>query len=168
MGNRAAGQSGKDFVVEEVTDIDTAWPELVALFRGQIDFHLPYKTRTLRPDWEQRWREHLKQDTNRLLLVARQDGRVVGLVNAYFTDDYGLFQEAFGFIDDAFVLEEARGQGIGTALLQRAESWCQERGASELRLQAMLRNELAMGFWQRRGFVPEFQRFVKPFTEATP
>lgn len=156
----------RSFVIEEVHDIDAAWPELVPLFRGQIDFHLPYKTRTLRPDWEQRWREHLKQDANRLLLVAREGGRAVGLVNAYFTDDYGLFTEAFGFIDDAFVLQEARGQGIGTALLEQAESWCRARGATEVRLQAMVRNELATGFWTRRGFVPEFQRLVKPLVEA--
>ena len=141
-----------DFSIEEVTDLDAVWPHLTRLFLGLVQYHKPWEQRQLRPDWESRWRDFIALGPDRLILMAWSGDRAAGYVNARFQDDYGLFEEAYGFIDDAFVEADFRGRGLGRALLARAEAWCLRRGATELRLSAASENDLGVGFWKRSGF----------------
>ena len=87
------------------------------------------------------------------------------------TDPDGLFyvvedetREVVGFIavapddDDVFVIgglyvhPDYWGQGFGTSLLERAESSVVERGGEKLHLVVMAENEVAVRFYESRGF----------------
>lgn len=88
------------------------------------------------------------------LLVAELDGRLVGFV------DVGLRSHAdgcdpvrpCGFVEGWFVAPEARGRGVGRALVERAEQWAREQGCRELASDTWADNEeserahLALGF----------------------
>ncbi len=50
------------------------------------------------------------------------------------------------------VEEEARGLGIGTALVSEAEGWARERGCSALRVRSNVIRERAHAFYRRSGF----------------
>ena len=139
-------------VIEEVGDLDAAWPELRGLFLGLHEYHEPWLSRELRGDWEQRWREYIKLGPDRLILLARDDRDAVAYFNVMIRRDYGIYDELVGFIDDAYVQPAYRGSGLGRRLLRRAEQWCRERGAAEVRLNVIAGNKLGARFWTLSGF----------------
>ena len=65
-----------------------------------------------------------------------------------------------GFIYDIFVKEEFRGKGIGTVLMEKAESRCQERGYSRIGLMVSPDNQLAIKLYTKMGFKTE-QMFME-------
>jgi GNAT superfamily N-acetyltransferase len=141
-----------DLRIEEVRDLDEAWPDLLALFLAFEDYNASFMERRLRPDWEKRWRESLALGPERLLLIARRGEDAVGYLNARLIRDFGLIEQTFAYVSDAFVHEEHRREGIGTSLLDVAEQWCRDRDATELRLDVWAGNEVGARFWQRSGF----------------
>lgn len=140
------------FRIEEVHDLDAAWPELRALFLAFEAYNADFLSRRLRDDWEQRWRESLAMSADRLVLVARVAGAAAGYLVAHFVRGRGLFEEMFGEVSDLFVLPEFRGRVIGRALLRRAEVWCRERGANEVRLDVYAANKRGVRFWTLSGY----------------
>jgi len=59
-----------------------------------------------------------------------------------------------GWIEDCFVLQEARRQGIGRALVRAALSWFQENHVGHIELGIWMVNEQGQAFWERQGFLP--------------
>lgn len=55
-------------------------------------------------------------------------------------------------LDGIVVRAEARGHGIGAALIERVAGLARERGASELRLDVAIGNDRARALYERRGF----------------
>jgi GNAT superfamily N-acetyltransferase len=60
----------------------------------------------------------------------------------------GCFAEITGLVVD----EAARGQGIGAALLNRAEQWAEECGISAVWLRSNITREAAHEFYPHRGY----------------
>jgi GNAT superfamily N-acetyltransferase len=56
-------------------------------------------------------------------------------------------------VGDVVVAPDARGRGVGTALLAEAEDWARERGHRILTLNVFARNESARRVYERAGFV---------------
>lgn len=151
---RASGQAGRGVVIEEVTDLDVAWPVLQELFLALHEFHAPWTARSLRDDWESRWRDYIRPGPDRLILLAWDGDRAIAYLNAFVRRDFGLFDEVPGIIDDTFVRQEYRRSGVGSALVERCQEWFKARGATELRLNVSAGNELGQSFWRRMGFSP--------------
>jgi ribosomal protein S18 acetylase RimI-like enzyme len=78
--------------------------------------------------WEQSW-------------IAGKDEKIVGVV---LTDEE--------WLDDLWVLREARGRGIGQRLLAQAESEIVARGHETLRLRVVQSNAAAIRFYRRHGW----------------
>ena len=154
-----------DVVIEEVADLDAAWLELRSLFLGLHDYHEPFFHRRLRDDWEGRWHDYVTAPGERVVFFARDGEDVVGYLNAYVRRDLGLFDELVGFIDDAYVVEDARSQGIGRALLRRVEDWFQSRGVEEVRLNVVAANKRGVRFWTLAGFELQSMTMRKALTK---
>jgi GNAT superfamily N-acetyltransferase len=97
-------------------------------------------------------------DPNTLQLVAELDGEVVGSLDARLlvpSED-----AAFGFARDHLTprlrieylatAASRRRSGVGTALVEAAEAWGRERGATVAELTTYRRSPLALPFWTRR------------------
>jgi GNAT superfamily N-acetyltransferase len=164
---QADEQTGKGFVVEEVTDLDAVWDELTGLFLALNEYHSPWISRKLRGDWEARWRDYIKPGPERLILLARQDGEAIAYLTTIVRHGFGLFDEVTALIDDAYVKEAYRRDGVGSLMLQRSEAWSRERGATELRLNVNPSNEIGLGFWRKAGFDYLSHVMRKPL-EASP
>ena len=98
---------------------------------------------------------------NRFLLAVDEGGRVLGVAWVGIridTVDY----TPIGYLYDIEVSEEARGMGVGTALLQAAEEFCKSRGVRRLALQTPVSNASALKWYLKRGF-----RITRVFMEKT-
>jgi GNAT superfamily N-acetyltransferase len=153
------------FVIEEVRDVDAAWADLCGLFLGLYHHEQPYSPRLV-DDWQRRWRIHFTDGNERLILLGRVDGDAVAMMTARINRTSGIYDEAYGFIEDAYVEPEQRGTGLAQALLQRTEAWCASRGINLLRLSVHAQNELGRHFWDKSGFEPMLQIVTKSLTGA--
>ena len=83
------------------------------------------------------------------LLVARDDGRIVGAaaVLVYATPAFVKAR-----IEDVVVDEHARGKGVGEALVRRCLEVARQRGAEIVELQSARWREVANRLYPRLGF----------------
>ena len=87
-----------------------------------------------------------------LILVAKDQGQVIGMVNILFTVSTAL-GERVGILEDMIVSPAWRGAGIGTRLLRQAIAQAQEQGCRRLTLLTDADNRSAHRFYERHGFV---------------
>ena len=77
--------------------------------------------------------------------VAERDGRIVGVILAGHDGRRG-------FIHHACVAEDARRQGLASALLDHALAALKDEGIHKVALLVFNRNEAGNAFWESRGF----------------
>jgi GNAT superfamily N-acetyltransferase len=95
--------------------------------------------------------ERVLSRDNERLFVAGAEGRVVGWVHAVVADFVDV--EAFVLIAGLVVDRTRRRQGIGRALLNRAEAWAREQGCSMVRLSSSATRTKAHRFYEELGYV---------------
>ncbi len=83
------------------------------------------------------------------LVATDGDGRVTGYVVADVTPNYG---HDIGHIKDIAVHPDRRGEGIGSALLERALSILAAVGARSVKLEVRESNEAALRLYREFGF----------------
>lgn len=84
------------------------------------------------------------------VVIAEVDGAPVGF--ALFFQNYSTFLGRPGlFLEDLFVRPEARGRGIGRALLVHLATIAVQRGAGRFDWNVLDWNEPAIGFYKRLG-----------------
>ena len=97
--------------------------------------------------------EQLKDDVNVVILVAEQQGEVVGYVYAGLEPiSWKELRDACGFIHDIVVDERGRRGGIGTRLLEAAIAWLKEHGAPRVVLWTAEQNDPAQRLFKGAGF----------------
>lgn len=85
------------------------------------------------------------------ILVARQDERIVGMVNLLYTISTALGGRV-ALLEDMVVASGARGGGIGSRLLREAIGFARSSGCKRITLLTDHDNEAARRFYQRHGF----------------
>ena len=94
-------------------------------------------------------------DPDVLLLVAEQDGRVIGYTfTALEGYDYKSLRGPAALLHDVLVDPDHRGRGVGRQLLDETLSMMQARGARQIVLATAERNESAQRLFARMGFRP--------------
>ncbi|MGO9256230.1 MAG: GNAT family N-acetyltransferase [Bryobacteraceae bacterium] len=83
--------------------------------------------------------------------IIQAAGQTAGYL--VLTIGYSLeFHGRYGLLDELFVEEAFRGEGIGTAALAFAEEVCRLRGLQALRLEVTRANQRAQALYRRAGF----------------
>ena len=95
------------------------------------------------------------------LRVARCEGDVVGFVT--FDIERGAYEqdEKRGVVRNVYVEPMYRGAGVGTDLMDAAESSLRADGATVVSLEAMAANRAARRFYRERGYRPHWVQFEK-------
>jgi aminoglycoside 6'-N-acetyltransferase I len=103
----------------------------------------------------------LEQGDACALVAVDAQGALLGFAEAALRHDYvnGTEGSPVGFLEAWYVLEPARGQGIGRALVQAVMAWTRAQGCSELASDASLDNVAAHTAHARCGF-EETERVV--------
>jgi ribosomal protein S18 acetylase RimI-like enzyme len=94
--------------------------------------------------YRSRWRSKL-DDSSAALLVAKSGQEVVGFADVYPHSEHG-------HVLGMFVDERFRGQGVGTALLDRLLDWAREKNIRSLSLHVFPHNARAIALYKRAGF----------------
>jgi ribosomal protein S18 acetylase RimI-like enzyme len=122
-------------------------------FEEELD-HPPY----LRETWEEAWDDLSDTVRDGVALVAEQDGQAVGFIFCVLGDR----GRQTAHVTDIYVRPEARGQGIGRALLAEVVEPARAAGLDHVSLEVMLRNTEARHLYERLGFVPFDMLMVAP------
>ena len=127
--------------VREATAADH--PAVLALFEA-MDWDRPWPRPPVGPD-------HLE---GKLVLVAEEDGEVVGFV---FGEPA---HHGRAHVNVACVRRESRRQGVMTALLKEFAARARAAGSEHLTLDVDTSNEVGRAVWERLGFVEFSRRLV--------
>lgn len=121
-------------------------PTLLALIEALADYeHLPPPDATAR---ERLTRDALATPPRFWALLAELDGRVVGYAIYFETYSTFLAQPTL-YLEDLFVLPDARTRGAGSALFRGCAAEAVARGCGRMEWQVLAWNRLALGFYAR-------------------
>jgi GNAT superfamily N-acetyltransferase len=127
------------------SDIPALCALLGILFSQEADFN---------PDYEAQRRGLARIISNPevgLIVVARQDGQVIGMVSLLYTVSTAL-GDRVALLEDMVVSPHARSAGAGSRLLKQAIQFARQNGCKRITLLTDGANEAAQRFYQRHGF----------------
>jgi GNAT superfamily N-acetyltransferase len=138
---------------EEIEDLLGLWIELVA-FHARPPMLDPalVSVAAVRSDLKE-----ILADAHRVLLVARESGRAVGMIEAHPDSRY---QETLT-IGLNVVTESARSAGVGTAMLDAVLRWGKDQGYRHCAVGWASANPVSDAFYRSRGFVPVRAELVR-------
>lgn len=89
-----------------------------------------------------------------ICLVAEKDGEIMSFASGtiHEPDAWRLVKRVE--IDNVFVSEKFRGQGIGKLLIDAMKQWGKKIGAKRIILNAFIDNTKAVSFYESEGFSP--------------
>ena len=87
-------------------------------------------------------------------------GEVVGVVTAHLIPSIH-DNEPVAWLTTLVVQEDARGAGIGSALVEHIEKWATDNGARRLSVTSAMHRKEAHEFYERRGYENTGLRFGK-------
>jgi len=125
-------------------------PALVALIRAYLDFYKapqPDETRL------QGFLDQLEANSSRgVQLVAERDGGLVGFASLFASFDTLVAAEIL-VMNDLFVMEAQRRQGVGQALFDASRRYARDHGYVRLDWVTASDNQVARRFYDRNGGV---------------
>ena len=97
-----------------------------------------------------------------VLVAEDQEGEVLGVVTVHLFQSMHV-SEPTAWLTTLVVDEKARGRGIGSALVERAEDWAIQHGARRISLTSALRRTHAHAFYKKRNYEHTGVRLTKVF-----
>jgi ribosomal protein S18 acetylase RimI-like enzyme len=147
-----------DITIREATETDlplvrkytveTAWATFSESERKELD--------------KEKWTKHIlegfeklsKRETDKIFVADDESHAFLGYL--WIGEGSNMMTGLkHGYIYDIFVKEKFRGKAIGRILLEKAESYCQERGYSRILLMVSVNNETAIRLYNKMGFKAE-------------
>jgi GNAT superfamily N-acetyltransferase len=94
-----------------------------------------------------------RESDDTVVLVAERAGEIVGYVFAGVEPrSWKELRDVAGFVHDVFVVESARGTGVGERLIEAAAAWLLEHGVPRVMLWTADKNGPAQRLFERLGF----------------
>ena len=95
--------------------------------------------------------------------IAEADGAPVGFALWFY--NFSTFEGAFGiYLEDLFVVPEARGAGAGMALMRRLAQRCRDEGLARLEWAVLDWNAPAIEFYDRIGAAAKSEWIIRRLT----
>jgi len=98
-------------------------------------------------------------------LLAEKDGKAVGFASLLLI--HSPFYEApYAEITELFVEAGVRRQGVGRALMEKAEQLAHQRGTLEIRLVTSAENQTAQAFYHSLGYKESREKVFEKITSS--
>jgi GNAT superfamily N-acetyltransferase len=113
-------------------------------------------------DFAQSFFDEALADVTTRIFIAENEGRALGYILCNLIERQEnpfTFAMRFLMVDQISVRPAVRGQGVGTALIQRAEAFAKELGVQRIQLHSWDFNVDAHRFFERNGFTKFSYRF---------
>jgi GNAT superfamily N-acetyltransferase len=144
-------------------------PQLTSLFEELERMQRDWRVFTPRPGFydevARRFREALDAE-DRVVLVAEDDGEVVGMAYAEVMVPSRFSNERALELSGVVVRSGYRGQGVGRALVEEAARFAKEKDVGWIELKSFWPNKTSMEFWRALGFTPRVVQLVASTEEA--
>lgn len=98
------------------------------------------------------------------ILVAKQSGQIIGMVNLLYTVSTALGSRV-AILEDMVIAPQHRGLGVGSALLKYAIDFARQKGCKRITLLTDNDNEAAHHFYQQHGFTESSMLAYRLFLE---
>jgi len=149
--------------LERIDDLEPLWSSMHEhhlAVGSEIDLRATPDTWPLRRAEYERW----LAEPDAFVMLAEQQGRPVGyaLVNFREMDDVRTTGPRFAVLQSLAVLPEARGEGVGTALMAAVYGELRRLGVGELEIGVLFANQGARRFYEREGFRPWAVEYFGP------
>jgi len=143
-------------IIRPLGDADR--PEWEPLWQGYLRF---YETSVAPEVTETTWRRMMdpKQDPHGFCAVD-DEGRLIGIVHYHFHRSTWTIGD-YCYLQDLFVLPEARGSGAGRKLIEAVYDAAAARGASQVYWLTQDFNETARRLYDRIGELTPFIKYKK-------
>ena len=134
-------------------------PALVELWVEFMQFHAEIDPGyDLLDDAPERWVDYIRpkfEDKDWCVLVADCSGDVIGYTVATIQDYPPVFQRTtHGFVQEIAVQAAHRHSGVGSRLVEAAETWLRSKGVPEITVRIDERNPASKALFSSRGFEP--------------
>ena len=129
------------------------------LWKGYLDF---YKTTLQKETWDVTWARLHYTAEPMFELVGYVDGRLLGIAHYLFHRSCWTVGN-YCYLQDLFVAEEARGHGLGQALIEAVEKAAREGGASRIYWLTHESNAVARGLYDKLADRPGYIQYRKLF-----
>jgi len=94
------------------------------------------------------------RSANGAVYVAEEGDEIVGFLSGRVEEREGTTPGVVGYVQTAYIGEEWRGRGVGTALVARLFEFFESKGVEEASVRYVLANRGAAQFWEGFGFLP--------------
>ena len=103
--------------------------------------------------WRTSLRDWVRSPASRVLFAQETDAsEPVGLLTAHLYEPAPTYRpHLLVHVDDLYVAPEARGHGLGRALVEAAVAWGRAEGATQLRAGVLATNAAGRAFWASVG-----------------
>ena len=103
-------------------------------------------------------------ETDCVVVIARDDGTartLLGFALVRMQPDV-INEEPSAHLEALAVAEGSEGKGVGSALIERAEQTAIKHGANTMTLHVFQANQRAIALYERKGYIAEWVRYIKP------
>jgi len=136
-------------------------PAILAFINGLQDYEAAFEPDRRRdPNFAiEHWRElqHRCAEKHGIMLIAEDGGKAVGWAFAH-DEKAEVFvvepERSHGFLAELFLMPEARGKGLGRALIEGCEAWARGRGHKLLTVGVLAKNPAAIRAYEGAGYAP--------------
>ncbi len=108
----------------------------------------------------QRLRALSSSPASAAFVATNRFGEVVGLITAHIITSIH-DNDPVAWLTTLVVLEDARGAGIGSALVRHVERWAAEKGAKRLSVTSGIQRQATHEFYEKRDYERTGLRFSK-------
>ena len=136
-------------------------PAILSFINGLQDYEAAFEPDRRRdPNFAaDHWRDlqHRCAEKHGIMLIAELSAKAVGWAFAH-DEKAEVFvvepERTHGFLAELFLLPEARGKGLGRALIEGCEAWARERGHRLLTVGVLAKNPTAIRAYEGVGYSP--------------